>query len=123
MKACSAARHMLWMARRAIQLGRADGVGGLVSETGQYLRWLFLSTRFVVMTTDTLAYDAGLAVPPVEGLEVHILHSESDMERLAAMGYEDVRDEERRSSLETRCSGVLCLCRERSSPCRLGCTG
>ena len=43
------------------------------------------------MTTDTSTYGVGLAPPPVEGLDVQVLHSESDVDRLVAMGYEDVR--------------------------------
>ncbi|MFC2008815.1 hypothetical protein ACFLUT_02035 [Chloroflexota bacterium] len=92
MKAHSPTCGVLWMVRRAIQLLPTEGLGGLATGLAQYLQYRrFWSTRFVIYTTNTSSYEAGLAVPPVEGLELHILHSESDMDRLVATGYEDAR--------------------------------
>ena len=91
MKAHSLTCDVLWVVRRATQLLRTEGLGGLATGLARYLQYrLFWSTRFVIYTTNTSSYETGLAVPPVEGLEVHTLRSESDVDRLVAMGYEDV---------------------------------
>jgi len=81
-----------WQLRRATQLLRNEGLLGLANGLAEYLRYrVFWRTRFVIMTTDTSTYPAGLAAPPVEGLDVRILHNEADVDRLVAEGYEDLR--------------------------------
>ncbi|MFC2008814.1 hypothetical protein ACFLUT_02030 [Chloroflexota bacterium] len=95
MRAHSPTYGVSWMVRRAIQLLRTEGASGLLKGIGRLLwqkrRKLFSSERFVIYETETAAYGAGIIAPPVEALEVHVLHSEQDVERLAAAGYEDVR--------------------------------
>jgi len=84
-----------WSATRAADLLRTEGGSGLRKGIGRLLRQkrrrLFSSERFVIYETETAAYGVGIVAPPVEALEVHVLHSEQDVERLAAAGYEDVR--------------------------------
>jgi len=46
---------------------------------------------FVIHETNTADYALVLVTPPIDGLEVYILESESDLERLVSKGYEDVR--------------------------------
>ena len=84
-----------WYVRRGVHLLRSEGVAGLLSGTGrhltQLLRGIYWSEEFVIYATDTCGYEIGLAEPSVEGLEVYVLHTEADVVRLLAAGYEDVR--------------------------------
>ena len=110
MKAHPVAGNILWLIRRATQLLRTEGVGGFAEGLGSYLRYrLVWNTRFVVMATDTSTYEVGLAMPPVEGLDVHVLHSEADVERLVGLGYQDVRGVVRRAGRRLR-QGAVGFC-------------
>jgi len=87
--------RLRWLATRAADLLRAEGASGLLKGIGRLFRdnrrGLFSHERFVIYETNTAAYEKGIVAPPVEALEVHVLHNEQDVERLAAAGYEDVR--------------------------------
>jgi len=84
-----------WFVRRGAYLFRTEGFAGLLSGTGrhltQLLRGLYWSEEFVIYATDTCGYGIGLSEPSVEGLEVYVIHTETDVLKLCAAGYEDVR--------------------------------
>ncbi|MFC2008813.1 hypothetical protein ACFLUT_02025 [Chloroflexota bacterium] len=75
----------------------------------QKRRQLFLSERFVIYVITTGGYRDGFVAPPVEGLEVHVLQSEQDVEYLVAAGYEDVRRVMRPAGHQLR-SGAIGFC-------------
>ena len=81
--------------RRAATLLRTEGLTGLVQGMARYVLYLahlvYWNEYFVIYEIDTANYVLGLDGPAIEGLEVHILHSEHDVNRMVGEGYEDVR--------------------------------
>ena len=99
-----------WTANRVADLLHHEGPRGLLKGIGRLLyqkrRQIVSSERFVIYVTETVGHEASLVAPPTDGLEVHILHSEKDVERLVAAGYEDVRRVVRPAGRRLRMGGI-----------------
>ncbi len=84
-----------WLFVRAADVLRAEGPRGLWEAVAAHLSYsahrLCGSTDYVIHVTDTADCVVGLTAPTVEGLEVHVLTDEREVERLLSEGYEDVR--------------------------------
>jgi len=90
-------KHLVpWQLQRACHLTRTEGLTGLAAGVARSVhhcrRRILCTEKFVIYATDTSAYKTGLALPPIDGLEVHILQNETDVERLVQGNYEDVRN-------------------------------
>ena len=68
--------------------GLARGVGRLV---GMLVKRVFFRADYYVQVFDLMAIDDSHSVVPVEGLQVHVVESDSDARRLVEQGYEDFR--------------------------------
>jgi len=95
MDGLSVFRAVSWPVKRAASLLRTEGTAGLAQGAVRYVRHLahrvYWQEDFVIYETDTKGYALGLVAPSIDGLEVQVLGSESDVQRLVTEGYEDVR--------------------------------
>ena len=91
----SESRVVLWPVARAAHLLRTEGPRGLARGVARHLhqlsRRVYWHEHFAIYETNTADYALGLVAPSIDGLEVYILGSESDVQRLMSEGYEDVR--------------------------------
>ncbi|MBE9505192.1 MAG: hypothetical protein IMY84_00120, partial [Chloroflexi bacterium] len=84
-----------WLVARAADVLRTEGLPGVATAVAAHLSYLesrlYWHADYIIHVTNTADCAVGLTAPPVDGLEVHILANERDVERLSGDGYEDVR--------------------------------
>ena len=85
----------MWLKRRVARILRNEGALGLVWEAvtlaRRYAGRIAFVGGFYVYRYPVPATDAQIPTPRIEGVEVHVVESERDVDNLAELGYEDVR--------------------------------
>lgn len=85
----------MWLKRRIARIVRNEGAPGLVREAKvlarRYGSRVALVGDFYVYRYPVPATDAHIPAPRIDGVEVHVVESERDVDNLSKVGYEDVR--------------------------------